>query len=71
MPKARLVCISEASAAAIVAEYGKHADGAVTQDGVHVIIHYQDPQWPVNIAYWASEQGHATDAASARVISSA
>jgi hypothetical protein len=71
MPKARLMCISEASAAAVVAEYGKHAEGTVTQDGVHVIIYYQDPQLPVNIAYWASDEGHATDVASARVISSA
>jgi hypothetical protein len=72
MPETRLTCINETSAAAVVDEhsdyFGAGASNTVRQDGAHVVIDYFDKRWPLDIAEWASEQGHASDSAAAAVI---
>lgn len=72
MAEIRLTCISEASAAAVVAEhadyFGAGPSNTVKQDGAQVVIDYFDKRWPLDIAEWAFEQGHAHDDEAARVI---
>lgn len=72
MSETRLTCLSEESAAAVVGEHvdyvGAGPGNTVRQDGPVVVIDYFDKRWPLDIADWASEQGHASDAEAARVI---
>ncbi|MEW2351477.1 hypothetical protein AB0904_27890 [Streptomyces sp. NPDC006684] len=72
MSTVRLTCHTTASAAAVVAEYdgyfGAGSSNTVRQDGADVVIDYFDKRWPLDIAEWASELGHASDAHAARVI---
>jgi hypothetical protein len=72
MPETRLICLSETSAAAVVGEhadyFGAGPSNTVHQDGTHVVIDYFDKRWPLDIAEWAAEQGHASDSAAAVVI---
>ncbi|MFI2078602.1 hypothetical protein [Streptomyces triculaminicus] len=73
MPEIRLTCISPASAAAVVEDASRptrRGDMAhtVRQDGTHVVIGYYDLRWPMNVAEWAHENGHAHDDDAARVI---
>ena len=72
MSETRLTCLSEENAAAVVAEhadyFGAGPSNTVRQDGNAVVIDYFDKRWPLDIADWASEQGHASDSAAARVI---
>ncbi|MGR6922606.1 hypothetical protein ACU635_50845 [[Actinomadura] parvosata] len=75
MPEVRLHCISAASAAAVVREhadyFGAGPSNTVRQDGAVVVIDYFDARWPVDIAEWAFEQGHAHDHDAAQVIAGA
>lgn len=68
----RLTCLSPEAAAAVVTEhadyFGAGPSNTVRQDGEHVVIDYFDKRWPLDIAEWAAEQGHATDINAARVI---
>jgi hypothetical protein len=70
--EARLACLSEDAAAAVVAEhadyFGAGPSNTVRQDGAVVVIDYFDKRWPLDIAEWAAEQGHASDSAAAGVI---
>jgi hypothetical protein len=72
MSETRLTCISDAAAAAVVAEhddyFGAGASNTVRQDGAQVVIDYFDKRWPLDIAEWAHEMGHAHDADAGRVI---
>ncbi|WP_141576071.1 hypothetical protein [Actinomadura sp. WMMA1423] len=72
MAEIRLPCLTDAAAAAVVAEhaeyFGAGPSNTVRQDGASVVIGYHDPRWPLDIADWAFENGHATDSAAARVI---
>jgi hypothetical protein len=72
MSEIRLTCRSEKSAAAVVAEhadyFGAGASNTVQQDGQAVVINYFDKRWPLDIAEWASEQGHASDYAASCVM---
>jgi hypothetical protein len=72
MSEIRLTCLSEKSAAAVVTEhadyFGARASNTVRQDGQAVVINYFDKRWPLDIADWANEQGHATDYAAACVM---
>ncbi|MEV5942707.1 hypothetical protein [Streptomyces sp. NPDC051994] len=70
MPETRLVCISAEAAAAVVAEATRPGDSihTVWQDGATVVIGYQDLRWPLDVADWAGEHGHAHDDDAARVI---
>lgn len=72
MSEIRLTCISPEAAAAVVQEhddyFGAGPSNTVRQDGTHVVIGYFDKRWPLDIADWAGEQGHASDSDAARVI---
>lgn len=72
MPETRLTCHTPTDAAAVVAEhadyFGAGPSNTVRQDGAHVVIDYFDERWPLDIAEWAAQQGHATDSAAAGVI---
>ncbi len=72
MSETRLTCLSEGDAAMVVAEhadyFGAGPSNTVRQDGAVVVIDYFDKRWPLDIAEWAAEQGHAADAEAARVI---
>lgn len=72
MPETRLTCLSTTSAEAVITEwadyFGAGKSNTVRQDGTHIVIEYFDKRWPLDIADWAAEQGHASDAAAAAVI---
>lgn len=72
MPQIRLTCLSAESAAAVVEEhrnyFGAGPANTVRQDGADVVIDYFDKRWPLDIADWAGEKGHASDSVAARVI---
>ncbi|MDX3074599.1 hypothetical protein [Streptomyces sp. MI02-7b] len=70
MPETRLTCLSPADAAAVVTEGTRPGDTVhtVRQEGAVVVIGYQDKRWPLDVADWAGENGHASDSAAARVI---
>lgn len=72
MPEVRLTCISPDAAAAVVEEGTRPGDTVhtVRQDGAQVVIGYHDPRWPMDVADWAFENGHAHDDDAARVIGS-
>jgi hypothetical protein len=72
MTQTRLTCHDEKAAEAVVTEhddyFGAGASNTVRQDGPVVVIDYFDKRWPLDIAEWAAEQGHASDAFAAAVI---
>lgn len=72
MPEIRLTCHTPGDAEMVTAEhadyFGAGPSNTVRQDGHHVVIGYFDKRWPLDIAGWAAEQGHATDSAAASVI---
>lgn len=74
MPELRLTCVTPAAAAAVVQEheryFGAGPANTVRQDEAVIIIDYFDKRWPLDIAEWAADQGHARDADAARVIAS-
>ncbi|MER8030656.1 hypothetical protein ABTZ78_17055 [Streptomyces bauhiniae] len=70
MPELRLNCLDDAHAAAVVAEATRPGDPdhTVRQDGSAVVITFFDKRYPLDVADWAGEYGHATDSAAAAVI---
>mgnify|MGYP007112218497 CR=1 FL=1 len=68
----RLACISPDAAAAVVTEATRPGDDVhtVRQDGATVVIGYGSILWPMDVAEWAHENGHAHDDDAARVIGS-
>ncbi|MEU4578973.1 hypothetical protein [Nonomuraea sp. NPDC023979] len=71
MPEIRLRCINAESAAA-----ASEADPRLAGDTVHtaradgsdVVIGYHDIRWPMDVAEWAFQNGHAHDHDAALVI---
>jgi hypothetical protein len=70
MPETRLTCLTPEDAAAVVEEATRPGDTVhtVRQEGAVVVIGYFDKRWPLDVADWAGENGHASDSAAARVI---
>ncbi|MFI1535498.1 hypothetical protein [Streptomyces anandii] len=70
MTQARLVCLDESHAAAVVTEATRPGDPdhTVRQEGAVVVIGYYDKRYPLDVADWAGECGHCTDNAAAHVI---
>lgn len=68
----QLTCRSTAAAAAVVeahADYfGAGPSNTVRQQDHLVVIDYFDKRWPLDIAEWAAEMGHASDAEAAATI---
>lgn len=70
--KTALQCLSPASAAAVAEEIGNAGgtDNTLAVLGAVVHITYFDARYPLNLAEWAADNGHATDDAAAAVIAS-
>ncbi|MBH1939251.1 hypothetical protein I5Q34_34190 [Streptomyces sp. AV19] len=70
MPEILLACVSPEAAAAVVTAATRPGDTVhtVRQDGACVVIGYHDLRWPMDVAEWAHENGHAHDDDAARVI---
>ncbi|MFI5880890.1 hypothetical protein [Streptomyces sp. NPDC051554] len=68
--EARLTCLDEHHAAAVIAEATRPGDTVhtVRQDGADVVISYFDKRWPLDVADWAGQHDHATDSDAAAVI---
>jgi hypothetical protein len=68
----RLTCFSPEDAAEVISEhadyFGAGSSNTVRQDGSEVVIGYFDKRWPLDVAEWAHETGHASDKEAARVI---
>jgi len=65
-----LDCGTPGDAAKVTAEAQRPGDPDHTarQEGSRVIITYRDKRYPLDVASWAFENGHASDAAAANVI---
>ncbi|PBC80148.1 hypothetical protein BX265_4984 [Streptomyces sp. TLI_235] len=70
MPQLTLTCVDEQHAAAVYNEAHRPGDQHhnVAQDGKQIVITYYDKRWPLDVADWAGEHGHAHDDDAARVI---
>lgn len=66
----RLKCLDAEHAAAVVEEATRPGDTVhtVALDGDHVSIGFWNPRWPMDVAEWAHENGHAHDDDAARCI---
>ena len=69
MPETRLQCLSPESARAVAAEadlpgrnHRARAEGSV------VVLTYFDKRYPLDVATWAFEHGHAEDSAAGALI---
>jgi hypothetical protein len=69
MAETKLECLSPAAAKAVAAEadlpeqnHRAHAEGST------VVLSYFDARYPMDVADWAFQNGHAEDAAAADVI---
>lgn len=69
-----LKCLSADAAQTVFVEhidyFGAGVSNTVRVDGSNVVIEYFDRRWPMDIAEWAAQQGHASDESAARVIAS-
>ena len=72
MNEVRLTCLSPVHAAAVAAEATRPSGSVhtVRQDGSDIVISYCDARWPLDVADWAFENGHASDDAASAVIAS-
>jgi hypothetical protein len=70
MSEIRLPCLSRMDAAAVVKEATRPGDTihTVRQDSSVVVIGYADKRWPLDVAEWAFDKGHASDDAASAVI---
>jgi hypothetical protein len=70
--KTDLVCLTAVGATAVAEEIGDNGgpDNTVSVHGNVVHITYFDARYPMNLAEWAADNGHASDEAAARVIAS-
>ena len=69
MPEARLQCLSPESARAVAdAAGGLEPNHHARADGSTVVLAYFDKRYPLNVAEWAFEHGHAGDSSAGAVI---
>ena len=69
MARARLECISPESAAKVAAEADMPGTGQRARaEGPVVVLDYYDKRYPLDVADWAFQNGHASDRAAADVI---
>ncbi|MFC8676751.1 hypothetical protein ACFUEN_29200 [Streptomyces griseorubiginosus] len=70
MADIRLTCLDEQHAAAVIDEATRPGDPdhKVRQEGAVVVITYFDKRYPLDVADWAGQHGHATDHDAATVI---
>jgi len=71
MPETRLECVSPEAARKVAAEADAPSqDHRARADGSMVVLSYSDKRYPLNVADWAFQAGHASDRAAADVIAS-
>jgi hypothetical protein len=65
-----LACVTEEDARIVAREADRPGDPdhTVRQDGNRVIITYFDKRFPLDVADWAFQNGHASDAETASTI---
>jgi hypothetical protein len=65
----RLECLSPASAQAVAEEADMpEQNHRARADGASVVLTYIDKRYPLDVAGWAFENGHADDPSAAAVI---
>ena len=68
-PTARLECVSHESAQKVAAEADKPSQNhRARAEGSAVVMTYLDKRYPLDVADWAFQNGHASDEAAANVI---
>lgn len=70
MPRVTLACVSAEDARIVAAEADRPSDPdhRCREDGSNVVITYYDKRYPLDVADWAFNAGHASDADAASVI---
>jgi hypothetical protein len=69
VPETTLQCLSPASAQAVAAEADMPGQNhRARADGSTVVLTYFDKRYPLDVAEWAFENGHADDPSAAAVI---
>ena len=69
MAEARLECMSAESARVVVAEADRpDVNHRAVTEGREVVLTYFDKRYPLDVADWAFEHGHADDDAASAVI---
>jgi hypothetical protein len=69
--EARLVCLSPEAAKTVAAEADKpEQNHRAIAEGSVVLLTYSDKRYPLDVADWAFENGHADDASASAVIAS-
>jgi hypothetical protein len=69
MAEARLQCLSPESAEAVATEADRPGqEHRARAEGSTVVLTYFDKRYPMDVAEWAFEHGHADDPAAAAVI---
>lgn len=70
MAEITLICVDQEHATAVYNEAHRPGDRRhdVRQDGKRIVITYDDKRYPLDVADWAGEHGHAHDDDAARVI---
>ena len=65
----RLQCVSPGAARAVAMEADlPEQNHRAEAEGSAVVLTYTDKRYPLDVADWAFNQGHASDAAAAEVI---
>jgi hypothetical protein len=70
VPEAILTCVSaeDARIVAAAADRPSDPDHGCREDGARVVITYFDKRYPLDVADYAFQTGHATDAETANTI---
>ena len=69
MAETRLQCLSPESAQAVATEADMpEQNHRARAEGSAVVLAYFDKRYPLDVAEWAFEHGHAEDSAAAAVI---
>jgi hypothetical protein len=69
MPEVRLECLSPEAAQAVVTEADLPAQNhRARADGSAVVLTYFDKRYPLDVATWAFENGHADEGPASAVI---
>jgi len=69
MAEVQLRCLSPESAEAVAAEADlPEQNHRARAEGSTVVLDYFDKRYPLNVATWAFEHGHAEDSAAAALI---
>lgn len=70
MPNVTLTCVTEEDARLVAREADRPSDPdhSARQDGTRVIITYFDKRYPLDVADWAFQNGHASDDETANTI---